>query len=248
MTRGFVCHRSELSGHDLKCTAVAEKSKRTRLQIVQSNAKMILVAYSYLVLNKPYGVVAQFSDRAGEGHTTLAALVPIQNVYPAGRLDKDSEGLLLLTDDGAFQHRVSHPKFEHPKTYWAQVEGVPTDEALAKLHAGVPVEDYVTKPAKVRVLTSVNVPARVPPVRYRAEIPDSWIEIQLTEGRNRQVRRMCAAVGYPVLRLIRVSIGALRLGDLKSGEWRRLTESERVSLGPGPSGLRRFKNRRTTGV
>jgi 23S rRNA pseudouridine2457 synthase len=155
--------------------------------------------------------------------------VPIKNVYPAGRLDKDSEGLLLLTDDGRLQQRVSHPKFEHEKTYWAQVEGIPTEVALDALRQGVRVEDYVTRPAIVRSL-AVDVPARVPPIRYRAAIPDSWIEIKLTEGRNRQVRRMCAAVGFPVLRLIRVAIGKIEIGNLKPGEWRPLTDAERKSI------------------
>ena len=171
-------------------------------------------------------MVTQFSDRGALGHTTLASLVPIKDIYPVGRLDKDSEGLLLLTDDGALQHRLSHPKFDHEKTYWAQVEGIPTEDALGELRQGVRVEDYVSKPAQVRRLEHVDVPARIPPIRYRAAIPDSWIEIKLTEGRNRQVRKMCAAVGFPVLRLIRVAIGPITLGTLKAGEWRRLTRAE----------------------
>ena len=184
------------------------------------------LAFTYIALHKPYGVVAQFSDRKELGHSTLASLIPIPGVYPVGRLDKDSEGLLLLTDDGAWQHRVSHPKFEHEKTYWVQVEGVPTEAALESLRKGVRVQDYVSKPAQVRRLDAVDVAPRDPPVRYRAAIPDSWIEIVLHEGRNRQVRRMCAAVGFPVLRLIRVAIGPVGLGNLQPGEWRRLTGSE----------------------
>jgi 23S rRNA pseudouridine2457 synthase len=180
---------------------------------------MILVAYTYVVLHKPYGVVTQFSGENG-----LSTFVSMKGIYPVGRLDKDSEGLLLLTDDGPLQHRLSHPKFEHQKTYWAQVEGVPTEAALASLRNGVRVEDYVTRPAKVRRLESVDVPARVPPIRYRPSIPDSWIEIVLTEGRNRQVRKMCAAVGFPVLRLIRVAIGTITLEGLKPGEWRKVSD------------------------
>lgn len=189
------------------------------------------MANQTIALHKPWGVVAQFSDRAGLGHRTLSDLVPVPGVYPAGRLDKDSEGLLLLTSDGALQHRLAHPKFEHQKTYWVQVEGIPTKEALEQLRRGVRVQDYITRPAKVRRMDPPPaVPPRVPPIRYRASIPDSWLEIKLTEGRNRQVRRMAAAVGFPVLRLIRVAVGEIQLGGLAAGEWRFLSNGEVATL------------------
>ncbi|MEP7355448.1 MAG: pseudouridine synthase [Acidobacteriota bacterium] len=188
-------------------------------------------APAYIALHKPYGVVSKFTDDAEEGHRTLAELVPVPNVYAVGRLDKDSEGLLILTDDGALQHRVSHPKFEHEKTYWAQVEGLPTEEALRSLRSGVRVQDYMAKPANARVLEPQPVVApRDPPVRYRAQIPDCWVEITLTEGRNRQVRRMFASVGFPVLRLIRVAVSGVELGKLATGEWRYLTAGELLRL------------------
>ena len=183
---------------------------------------MVQVPFTYLALHKPYGVVTQFS---GE-HPNLSDYISLSNVYPVGRLDKDSEGLLLLSDDGAWQHRVSHPKFEHPKTYWVQVEGLPDEPALNHLRRGIRVQDYTTKPAEVRQLESVNIAPRDPPIRYRASISDSWLEITIREGRNRQVRRMCAAAGYPVLRLIRVAIGPVTLEGLRAGQWRKLTRRE----------------------
>jgi 23S rRNA pseudouridine2457 synthase len=170
--------------------------------------------YEYIALYKPFGVVAQFS---GAGRT-LKDLVPIPGVYPAGRLDKDSEGLLLLTNDGGFQHRISHP---------AQVEGAPTDDQLEPLRRGIRVQDYVCRPAQVRILKAPpRLPPRDPPIRYRASIPVSWVEIRLREGRNRQVRRMLAAAGFPVLRLVREAVGDLHLGGLQPGEWRRFRPEE----------------------
>lgn len=177
--------------------------------------------FRYVLVNKPYGVLSQFSSSSDA--PTLRDLVPIPGVYPVGRLDRDSEGLLLLTDDGALQHRLTDPRFHHPKTYWAQVEGEPSAMALEHLRQGVVLNDGKTRPAKVRLLDPQPVIApRDPPIRYRASIPDSWIELTITEGRNRQVRRMTAAVGYPTLRLIRVAIGSLVLGDLASGSWREI--------------------------
>jgi 23S rRNA pseudouridine2457 synthase len=152
-------------------------------------------------------------------------------VYACGRLDRDSEGLLLLTDDGAFQHRLTDPKFAHPRTYCVQVEGTPTDAAIQQLAQGVKVQDYVTRPAQVRRLeVDLQFPPRDPPVRFRKSIPTSWIEMTLTEGRNRQVRRMTAAVRFPTLRLIRTAIGGLTLGTLAPGEWRELAAAEVRSL------------------
>ncbi len=173
----------------------------------------------YILFHKPYGVVSQFS---GEG-PTLGDFVKVPGVYPVGRLDKDSEGLMLLTDDGALQHRFTDPKFEHPRTYWVQVEGEPDDVALAKLRTGVTIQDYRTKPAKVRRIDP-KVPPRTPPVRFRKSIPTTWIEITLVEGKNRQVRHMTAAIGYPTLRLIRVALGSLKIEALKAGESREISK------------------------
>jgi 23S rRNA pseudouridine2457 synthase len=184
------------------------------------------VKHRYILLNKPYDVLSQFSP-SQPGQKTLKDLVPVPEVYPVGRLDQDSEGLLVLTSDGRFQHLLTNPKFGHSRTYWAQVEGVPDDRALDRLRNGIELNRYKTRAAKVRSLESEpELWPRNPPVRYRASIPTSWIEITLTEGRNRQVRRMTAAVGFPTLRLVRVAIGSLKLGDLRPGEWRELTGAE----------------------
>lgn len=186
--------------------------------------------YRYILFNKPYGVLTQFSG--GESRRTLKDFIPVPGVYPVGRLDQDSEGLLLLTDDGWMQHRLTDPKFEHPKTYLAQVEGVPDPGALRRLETGVVIGGYRTRPAKVRLLTmDPDLPPRDPPVRSRKSIPTAWLEITLTEGRNRQVRRMTAAVGHPTLRLVRIAIGNLRIDDLAPGQWRDLTAGELARLG-----------------
>ncbi len=183
----------------------------------------------YLLFNKPYGVVCQFSPV--DNHPTLAGFDLPKGVYPAGRLDTDSEGLLLLTDDGRLQHFLTDPRFGHPRTYWAQVERVPTEEALAKLREGPRLADGPTRPCKARLLEEEpQLPPREPPIRFRKNVPTAWIELTLTEGRNRQVRRMTAAIGHPTLRLIRVRIGRLELGDLAPGTWRTLTPAQRVLL------------------
>jgi 23S rRNA pseudouridine2457 synthase len=172
---------------------------------------------------KPFDVVSQFS---GEGRT-LKDFIPVAGVYPVGRLDRDSEGLMLFTDDGALQHRLSDPRYEHRRTYWVQVEGVPDSEALDRLAQGVVVQGRKTRPAKAQMLTAEpDLPPRDPPIRFRKSIPTSWVEITLTEGRNRQVRRMTAAVGYPTLRLVRIAIGKIRLDGLQPGQWRDLTRAE----------------------
>ncbi len=181
--------------------------------------------HRYLLFSKPYGVLSQFTPEPGSPHRTLAAFIDVPGVYPVGRLDWDSEGLMLLTNDGELQHRFTDPRFEHPRTYWAQVEGEATATALAALGKGVKVQDYTSRPAKARLLTQADVaalPPREVPIRHRASIPTSWIELQLTEGRNRQVRRMTAAVGLPTLRLVRVKIGDLTLDGLAPGEWREV--------------------------
>lgn len=172
-----------------------------------------------ILLNKPFGVLCQFTDP--DGRPTLADYVPVPRVYPAGRLDADSEGLLLLTDDGALQARLADPRHHVEKVYWVQVERVPDEAALARLRAGLVLKDGPTRPARARAIEEPpGLWAREPPIRHRAAIPTAWLEIGLTEGRNRQVRRMTAAVGFPALRLIRVAVGPYALGGLRPGEWR----------------------------
>lgn len=171
-----------------------------------------------VLFNKPFNVLCQFTGEAGEA--TLADYIPLKGVYAAGRLDKDSEGLLVLTDDGALQHRLAHPKFKKPKVYWAQVEGEPTAAALEQLRSGVELRDGKTLPAAARVIAPPVVWERDPPIRFRKHIPTTWIELTLREGRNRQVRRMTAAVGFPTLRLIRVALGDWKVDDLVPGQWR----------------------------
>ena len=174
-----------------------------------------------ILFNKPYNVLCQFTDEAGR--ETLADYIPIKNVYPAGRLDRDSEGLVILTNDGGLQHRIADPRHKLHKRYWVQVEGEPDQHALARLRAGVQLKDGLTAPAEADLIASPAVWQRTPPIRFRANIPTSWIDLALREGRNRQIRRMTAAVGYPTLRLIRYRIGDWQLNDLSPGEYRTLT-------------------------
>jgi 23S rRNA pseudouridine2457 synthase len=163
-------------------------------------------------------VLTQFTDTAGR--ETLAAYIPVAGVYPAGRLDRDSEGLLLLTDDGQLQHRLSDPRHKLPKTYWVQIDGEPDDAALERLRRGVILDGANTLPANVQRVAPPALWPRDPPIRVRKNIPTSWIEIELTEGRNRQVRRMTAAVGHPTLRLVRYAVGGYTLEGLMPGEWK----------------------------
>jgi 23S rRNA pseudouridine2457 synthase len=171
-----------------------------------------------ILFNKPYGVLSQFTGT--EQEQTLADFIKIKDVYPAGRLDKDSEGLLILTDDGQLQHRISHPRHKLDKTYLVQIEGIPDNAALQKLAAGVELKDGVTLPAKVRLISAPGVWPRIPPIRHRETVPTSWIELKIREGRNRQVRRMTAAVGHPTLRLIRWAVDKWSLEGIQPGEWK----------------------------
>ncbi|MBP9654712.1 MAG: pseudouridine synthase [Rhodocyclaceae bacterium] len=174
-----------------------------------------------VLFNKPYGVLSQFTP---EGKwRALDAFIPVKGVYVAGRLDADSEGLLILTDDGKLQARIADPKHKLEKTYWAQVEGLPEEAALDRLRAGIALSDFAAQPAKVRVIDEpAGLWQRDPPIRYRAAIPTAWLEIRIREGKNRQVRRMTAAIGYPTLRLIRAAIGATSLAGLALGQWRQI--------------------------
>lgn len=173
-----------------------------------------------ILFNKPFGVLTQFTD--DEGRATLASYIPIRDVYPAGRLDRDSEGLLLLTDDGVLQHQLSDPRHKLPKTYWVQVEGEPDAVALEQLCRGVMLDHERTLPAQARRIAEPTLWPRDPPIRVRQHIPTRWLEIKLTEGRNRQVRRMTAAVGYPTLRLVRYAVGPHTVDGLAPGEWREM--------------------------
>ncbi|MCK2125335.1 pseudouridine synthase [Thauera aromatica] len=212
-----------------------------------------------LLLNKPYGVLCQFT--AESGRASLKDHVPLPGVYAAGRLDADSEGLLLLTDDGALQHRIADPRHKLPKTYLVQVEGEPEPAALARLRAGLDLGDFRSRPCEARRVAEPDwLWPRDPPVRFRKTVPTAWLEIVLREGRNRQVRRMTAAVGYPTLRLLRVAVGPFRLDGLAPGQWREADPAllpampaaapvrsgtrgagRRIQAPPRPSSLRRTK-------
>lgn len=174
-----------------------------------------------ILFNKPYGVMSQFTDvRSETVRPTLSAFIDVPGVYPAGRLDLDSEGLLLLTDDGRLQSRIADPKYKTPKTYLVQVEGDPQEAALEQLRRGVQLKDGMTLPAQVKRIAPPDLWPRDPPVRFRKSVPDCWIELTIREGRNRQVRRMTAAAGYPTLRLVRWRIGDWTIEGMQPGEWR----------------------------
>jgi 23S rRNA pseudouridine2457 synthase len=181
------------------------------------------VSHRTLAFWKPYGVLSQFTPEPGSRWKCLADYIDVEGVYAAGRLDADSEGLLILTSDGSLQHLLTHPRWGHLRAYWAQVEGNPSPEALRRLESGIPLDGRPTLPLRARLLDSEpGLPPRDPPIRYRRSIPTSWIELTLAEGRNRQVRRMTAAVGYPTLRLVRWSVGPVTLDGLSPGSWREL--------------------------
>lgn len=195
----------------MKKTSIKEKPPRPRL----------------ILFNKPFRVLCQFTD--DEGRPTLSNYIPVKDVYAAGRLDYDSEGLVILTSDGSLQHKISDPRHKFPKTYLVQVEGMPDEDSLGKLRKGILIKDGMTKPAKVDVIEEPrDIWPRVPPIRYRKNIPATWLRLTISEGRNRQVRRMTSFIGHPCLRLIRVKIGQWKLGGLKPGEWKE---------GKAPKGL-----------
>jgi 23S rRNA pseudouridine2457 synthase len=187
-----------------------------------------------ILVHKPYDVLCQFTD--AQGRRTLKELVPVPGVYPCGRLDRDSEGLVVLTDDGALQHRLSHPRFGKRKGYWVQVEGTPTEAALEPLRRGVVIGGRRTLPAEVRPIEAPPVGPRDPPIRFRKTVPDAWLELWITEGMNRQVRRMTAAVGLPTLRLVRFQVGPYALDDLPAGAWRDVAPPGTIGPGRGRRG------------
>lgn len=183
-----------------------------------------------LLFNKPFNVLCQFTDP--EGRPTLADYVPVPNVYAAGRLDFDSEGLVILTDAGWLQQHIAEPQYKLPKTYWVQVERIPDEPVLTQLAHGVASKDGITRPARVRIIEPPPVWERVPPIRYRKSVPTAWLELEIAEGKKRQIRRMTAAVGHPTLRLIRVAIGPWTLGELRPGEWVEVPCPQKIKESP----------------
>lgn len=196
------------------------RSKTRPASSAQQKPKLPPGERRVIIFNKPYDTLSQFTD--GEGRKTLADYIPIKDVYAAGRLDRDSEGLMVLTNDGILQARLTQPRSKSPKTYWVQVDGDPQEADLDKLRHGVELKDGMTLPAQVTRIAPPDVWERIPPVRFRANIPTTWLEITIIEGRNRQVRRMTAHIGFPTLRLIRYSMGDMTLNGLQPGEWREI--------------------------
>ncbi len=215
--------------NDRRVTSRRARADPLRDRITLDGRPLTIPHCRYLLFYKPYGVMSHFTDRLGR--PTLADYIPVTGVYAAGRLDRDSEGLLLLTDDGWLIHRLTDPQFGHPRTYLVQVERIPSEEALERLRQGVEIEGRRTRPAEVeRLAEDPDLPPRPVPIRYRKRVPTAWLRITLYEGRKRQVRRMTAAVGHPTLRLVRIAIGPLTLVGLEPGRWRELTEAEIQAL------------------
>lgn len=184
----------------------------------------MLSKYQYIIFNKPYGVLCQFTGETGD--KTLADFNLPKGVYPAGRLDKDSEGLLLLTDDGVFNQKVTNPKSKKVKTYWVQVERIPSEESLLTLAQGVKIKDYKTQACEIKIIDTPAIEERDPPIRFRKNVPTQWLEIKVSEGKNRQIRRMTAKIGHPTLRLIRVGIGKYKNTTLTTGNWVNVDKKE----------------------
>lgn len=208
----------------LTSSLVYSKTMKTSSLSTTTSQRMTKSNMKYIAFYKPYGVLTQFTGE--EGDRTLSDFNLPKNVYAAGRLDKDSEGLLVLTDDGAFNQKLTNPKSNKEKTYLVQVENIPTEESLQEMRRGLKIQDYTTKPCKARLIDDPGFEERVPPIRERKSIPTAWLEIIIVEGKNRQVRKMTAKIGHPTLRLIRVAIGKLELGNLKQGEWREVSKSD----------------------
>lgn len=206
------------------------KRDRRRSRPQRSKVSRAAAADQYILFYKPYNVLTQFTDRQSD-RATLKDFIPVPDVYPVGRLDRDSEGLLLLTNHGQLQHRLSSPQYGHSRTYWVQIERLPDAAAIAQLRQGVSIQGQLTRPAQVtRLSQAPALPPRIPPIRDRQSVPTCWLELVLTEGRNRQVRRMTAAVGHPTLRLVRWAMGSLTLAGLSPGEWRSLSVAETQQL------------------
>ncbi|MCE0496259.1 pseudouridine synthase [Vibrio sp. DNF-1] len=211
-----------------RLSSTRSRNQKSRLKKHNSNRRrsnrnnaIHLEQRKVIIFNKPFDTLSQFTD--GEGRQTLADFIPVKEVYAAGRLDRDSEGLMVLTNDGSLQAQLTQPGSKSPKTYWVQVEGDPSEEDLEKLRSGVELKDGMTLPAQIKIIPQPDIWPRNPPVRFRATIPTTWLAITIIEGRNRQVRRMTAHIGFPTLRLIRASIGNISLNDLEPGEWKEIS-------------------------